>query len=164
MKKKIAWFLLIALIVIQFIKPEKNQSAQKSPNDISTVAAVPGNVQTILDKACNDCHSNNTRYPWYSNIQPVAWWLADHVKEGKGELNFSEFASYSPKKQAHKLEETIEMVKEGEMPLNSYTWTHKDAILTSEEKLAVSSWADELRKSIMTKNNLTEEKQGAESK
>ena len=164
MKKKIAWFLLISLIVIQFIKPEKNQSAQKSPNDISTVAAVPGKVQTILDKACNDCHSNNTRYPWYSNIQPVAWWLADHVKEGKGELNFSEFASYSPKKQAHKLEETIEMVKEGEMPLNSYTWTHKDAILTSEEKLAVSTWADELRKSIMTKNNLTEEKQGPESK
>ncbi len=164
MKKKIAWFLLIALIVIQFIKPEKNQSTQKSPKDISTVAAVPANVQTILDKACNDCHSNNTRYPWYSNIQPVAWWLANHVNEGKGELNFSEFAGYSPKKQAHKLEETIEMVKEGEMPLDSYTWTHKDAVLTNDEKLAISGWADELRKSIMSKNNLTEEKRGPDSK
>lgn len=164
MKKKIAWFLLIALIVIQFIKPQKNQSTQKSSNDISTLAAVPANVQTVLDKACNDCHSNNTRYPWYSNIQPVAWWLANHVKEGKGELNFSEFTSYSPKKQARKLEETIEMVKEGEMPLNSYTWTHKDAVLTNEEKLALSSWADELRKSIMTKNNLSEEKREPEGK
>jgi hypothetical protein len=164
MKKKIAWFLLIALIVIQFIKPAKNQSTQKSANDISTLAAVPANVQAVLDKACNDCHSNNTRYPWYSNIQPIAWWLAHHVDEGKGELNFSEFASYSPKKQAHKLEETIEMVKEGEMPLDSYTWTHKDAILTTEEKLAISAWADELRKSIMTKNNLTEEIRQPEGK
>lgn len=157
MKKKIALFFLAILVVIQFIRPARNQSNQLSPNDITALTTIPPKVKTILEKACNDCHSNNSRYPWYSNFQPVAWWLADHIKKGKSELNFSEFAVYSPKKQAHKLQETIEVVKEEEMPLNSYTWTHKDAILTMDEKLALSNWADTLRKSIMLTHKIPEE-------
>lgn len=82
--------LLVVLVVIQFFHPAKNISTVKSPNDIAVLHNVPANVSTILDKACNDCHSNNTRYPWYNNIQPVAWWLDNHVQEGKGELNFNE--------------------------------------------------------------------------
>lgn len=154
MRKKILIFLLVVLIIIQFIRPAKNIAATPSTTDIASIYPVPADVQSILDKSCNDCHSNNTRYPWYNNIQPLGWWLANHVNEGKRELNFSEFASYAPKKQHHKLEELIKTVKENEMPLNSYTWIHKDAILTEAEKVKLSAWADSIRKDIAAKNNL----------
>lgn len=146
--KKILIVLLFALVVIQFIRPEKNQSAEKTANDI--VAMYPPDTETaaLLDKSCNDCHTNNTKYPWYSNIQPVAWWLADHVKEGKQHLNFSEFGTYRLRKQYHKMEEVIEQVKEGEMPLNSYTWTHGDARLTTEQKAQITGWAQSVMDSM----------------
>src|SRR3954454_23140652 len=116
--------LIVILIVIQFFHPAKNASSTKPANHIAAVYNEPESVSKILDKACNDCHSNNTRYPWYNNIQPVAWWLANHVKEGKQELNFNEFGTYNLRKQYHKLEEVTEQVKEDEMPLGSYTLVH----------------------------------------
>lgn len=158
MVKKIAIGLLIALVIIQFFRPARNISTEKSPNDITNKYAVPVSVQEILKTSCNDCHSNNTVYPWYANIQPVAWWLADHVNEGKRELNFSEFSTYSPKKAHHKLEEVIEMVKEGEMPLQSYTIIHQNAKLSEPQKLELANWADGLMKEIALANNLQPEK------
>ena len=152
MLKKIAYFLLVALIVIQFFRPEKNQSTGPQANAIANKYAVPANVQEIMKRACNDCHSNNTIYPWYDKVQPVSWWLANHVNEGKRELNFDEFLTYSPKKAHHKLDEVIEMVKEGEMPLNSYTWTHRNAILSQEEKVAITDWASSTMKQIESVN------------
>jgi hypothetical protein len=154
MKRKILWGLLIILIVIQFFRPEKNQSDQISSNDISKHYDVPANVQDIMKRACNDCHSNNTNYPWYSNIQPMAWWLQHHVNEGKRELNFSEFAAYAPKRQHKKLEEVIDQVKKGEMPLDSYLWMHKDAKLSKDEKEALLVWAGILAEQIAAKYNL----------
>ncbi len=115
---------------------------------------MPENISGIMEKACYDCHSNNTDYPWYANIQPVGFWLNDHIKEGKGELNFSEFLTYSPKKAHHKMEEVIEQVKEEEMPLNSYTWVHTDAKLTPEERVELTAWADNIAKQIAKDNNL----------
>jgi hypothetical protein len=109
---------------------------------------VPANVKTILDKACMDCHSNNTRYPWYASIQPLAWWLADHVKDGKKHLNFDEYTQRSLRYQYHKMEETVEMVKEEEMPLPSYTWTHMDARLSNEERVAITGWAQSVMKNM----------------
>lgn len=102
----------------------------------------------MIHTSCYDCHSNNTTYPWYSEIQPVAWWLADHVKEGKSELNFSEFATYTAKKGDHKLDEFIKMLKEGEMPLTSYTLIHGDAKLTAEQIVELTDWAEQLRAQI----------------
>jgi hypothetical protein len=119
--KKILIALLGVLIFIQFIKPVKNQSDAVTPNDIFANFQTADSTKQLIRTACYDCHSNNTVYPWYAEIQPISWWLADHVKEGKSELNFSEFASYKPKKADHKLEEVIEMIQEGEMPLKSYT-------------------------------------------
>jgi len=130
-----------------------------SANDITKHFTVPDDVNQILKKACNDCHSNNTIYPWYMNIQPVGWWMADHVKDGKKELNFSEFGSYTPKRQHHKLEEVVDQVKEGEMPLDSYTWMHKEAVLTTQEKTLLVNWAEILRKELATKYNLPEEEE-----
>ncbi len=152
MKRKILYGLVIILVAIQFIRPAKNQSDVISSNDITKAYTVPADIDLILKKACNDCHSNNTVYPWYSNIQPVAWWLQDHVNDGKKHLNFSEFLSYPAKKQYKKLDEVIETVKEGEMPLNSYTWIHKDAVLTNTEKLALSNWANSIMKQLEASN------------
>ncbi len=113
--------------------------------DISTKFPVPANIQSILQESCNDCHSNNTVYPWYSHIQPVAWWLGDHIKEGKQHLNFSEFANYSVAKQYHKLEEVEEMIVDGEMPLKSYSFIHTRSKLDSQQKSALVNWSKALR-------------------
>jgi hypothetical protein len=142
MFRKIMLLLLVALIVIQFIHPKKNKAEGAQPNYIGNVFTIPPDVQPILAKACNDCHSNNTRYPWYSKIQPVHWWLDNHIKDGKKEVNFDEYTNKSLRFQYHKMEEVIEMVKEGKMPLNSYTWIHKDAKLNSDEKNKIIAWAN----------------------
>ena len=146
--RRILIVLLVVLVVIQFIKPARNISAQVSANDISVRFPVSANVHDILAKACYDCHSNNTVYPWYANIQPVAWWLNNHVRDGKRHLDFSEFNSYSVARQYKKLEETIDEVKHGEMPLDSYTWIHKNAILTETEKESLYTWAQQIRDTI----------------
>ena len=151
MKKKILIAFIIVLVLIQFFQPEKNISAQKSATDISNVYTTSNDVSIILDKACNDCHSNNTNYPWYNAIQPVSWWLGDHIKDGKRHLNFNEFDGYRIARQYKKLEECIEQVKEGEMPLPSYTIIHKEAILTDAEKKSLYDWCDAIRDSIKAK-------------
>ncbi|RYE23800.1 MAG: cytochrome C [Sphingobacteriales bacterium] len=147
--KKILLILLLLLIAIQFIRPARNNAESKPNTDITMAYNVPLNVQQIMDKACRDCHSDYTNYPWYDKIQPVAWWMDHHVEEGKQELNFSQFASYSGKKKAHKLEEIVEQVEQNEMPLNSYTWMHKDAKLTEAEKVDLVNWAKALRQQII---------------
>jgi hypothetical protein len=151
MLKKIGLFLLICLVIIQFIRPAKNNSITDSSKQITAVTAVPENVNVILKKACNDCHSNNTTYPWYSNIQPVYFWLNNHIKEGKREINFDEFASYRLRKQYHKMEKLIDEIQEGEMPLSSYTWIHKDAKLTDVEKATLTDWAQSIMDSMKAK-------------
>lgn len=144
MLRKILLLLIAALVIIQFFHADKNiaNSDSDAANDISGVFAIPDNVQAILQKSCYDCHSNNTDYPWYAEIQPVGWWLNHHIDEGKSELNFNEFSSYSPRRQYKKLEEIAEQVKENEMPLSSYTLIHKDAVLNQEQKLAITAWAN----------------------
>lgn len=145
MVKKIFLALLVLLIVIQFVRPEKNLSQEKiTSRDISKVHTMPGNVHELLITKCYDCHSNNTAYPWYSNIQPVGWWLANHVNEGKGELNFSEFSTYDKKKADHKLEELIEVMEEGTMPLTSYTWLHPDSKISAADKDQLIGWVNSL--------------------
>lgn len=146
--KRIFYAVIILLVVIQFIRPEKNIAAGKSPNHISSQFPVPDNVDAILVKACNDCHSNNTVYPWYSNIQPVAFWLNDHIKDGKKHLNFDEFTTYRAAKQFHKLEEVEGEVNEGEMPLKSYTLIHGNAKLTDAEKKTLIDWSLAVRDSL----------------
>ncbi len=146
--RKILIALLAVFIIIQLFRPEKNQSLAESPNDIFAHYQASENTKQLIHTACYDCHSNNTVYPWYAEIQPVAWWLADHVNEGKSELNFSEFATYTPKKGDNKLEELIEMIKEEEMPLKSYTLIHAKARLSDVERDVLSKWAEEVRAQI----------------
>ena len=146
--KRFFLLLFLVFIIIQFFRPAKNKSEGISANDITKKYIVPNDVQAILKTSCYDCHSNNTVYPWYANIQPAAWWLADHIKEGKKELNFSEFASYRIGRQYRKLEEINKEVKEDEMPLESYLWIHKNAKLSDEQKLTLANWVTTIRDTI----------------
>lgn len=148
---KVFLTLIILFIVIQFFHPLKNSSTAQSPHDISVAYAEPENVRTILNKACNDCHSNNTRYPWYNNVQPVAWWLASHIEDGKRSLNFNEFSTYRTARQYHRMQDIIDEVKEGDMPLGSYTLIHTDARLTPAEKTTLIDWATSVRTTMKAK-------------
>ena len=159
MKKKIILTLVAIIIIIQFIRPAKNKSADTSGNDISRHYAVPANVDQILKRSCNDCHTNNAIYPWYTNIQPIGWWMQWHINEGKSHLNFSEFGTYAPKRQHHKLEELIEMVRDGSMPLDSYLWAHRNAKLSTEDTTTLISWADRLMKEMVIRHNLPTEEE-----
>ncbi len=142
MKKKILLGLLAILVIIQFIKPERNLSNDET-YAVSTKYPVSEDVKAIFKVACNDCHTNKTEYPWYANVQPSAWWLANHVNEGKQKLNLSNFTHLPVAVQNHKFEEVIEMVKEKEMPLSSYTWfgLHPEAKLTDEQRATITGWA-----------------------
>lgn len=144
--KKIAIALLVVLVGMQFFRPEKNQVEGDYVAAFVAETQPSPEVQGILKSACYDCHSANTNYPWYSNVAPISYWLADHIEEGKEHLDFSDWANYTAKKKDHKLEELVEEVKEGEMPLNEYTWTHADARLTQEQITALLTWAEETRK------------------
>jgi hypothetical protein len=139
-RKKISLGIFIAFITIQFIQPVRNKSGQVLPTDMSKTVNLPGNVQGIFKNACYDCHSNNTNYPWYSYIQPVGWLLHQDIKEGKENLNFSTFGAYSPRRQRSKLREIETSIKEGSMPLSSYTFIHSKAQLTKEDRAAVLTW------------------------
>lgn len=138
--KVILVVIIIAFIAIQFIRPVKNSGVEIAEAQISAKYQIPHDVQQVLQVSCYDCHSNTTHYPWYANIQPVAWFLSDHIVEGKKELNFSAFSNYPVWRQYKKFKEIGKELKEGDMPMTSYTLIHRDAVLTSEQKLAIQNW------------------------
>ena len=95
-----------------------------------------------------DCHSNNTYYPWYNNIQPVSWIMESHIKKGKKELNFSEFGTYSKRRQKSKIKSIINQIKDDEMPLSSYTLLHRKSILSESDKLLIINWMEQQRNGL----------------
>ena len=135
--------ILLALIVMQFFRPEKNNGGYESFVNFEKDTKLPDEVLSILKMNCFDCHTNQTRYPWYAEIAPISFWLDGHIKHGKGEFNMSKWDSYSLKKKDEKMEELIEKVKKGEMPLNSYTWIHGS--LSEEDKELLLEWVSMVR-------------------
>ncbi|MGY4384150.1 hypothetical protein ACVWYN_001176 [Pedobacter sp. UYP24] len=148
MIRKIIYGIVALIVIIQFFRPNKNIAATPSANAIELHYPVSKEIGALLKTSCYDCHSNHTTYPWYSNIQPVAWWLQDHIDEGKRELNFDEYNSYTSKKKKHKLDEVIDVIEHDEMPLTSYTLIHRKAVLTPQAKAELISWAKGLQKII----------------
>ena len=144
--RKIWFFLLLLVVVIQFIQPKKNISKGSDENDISRVYNIPGGIHETFTQKCYDCHSNNTRYPWYFNVQPIGWWLAAHVYQGKEHLNFSEFKTYQPDKVRKKLEDISEVVEKREMPLKPFVLLHPDTEITPEDERAINQWIRSLLK------------------
>lgn len=146
--KKIGLIILVVLTGIQFIQPARNENGQALPSDISRIILIPSNVQLILQTACYDCHSNHTNYPWYTYVQPIGWMLNNHIKDGKKELNFSEFGSYSRRRQLSKLKSIVSQVKDDEMPLASYAMLHRKARLTKEQKALITDWTQNAKDSL----------------
>lgn len=149
--KTLRWIgiaLAIVVVGIQFIVPEKTNPPVDESQTIHAVVDVPPEIDSILRRACYDCHSNETKWPWYSNIAPVSWLLADDVAEGRRNLNFSTFASYPRKRAEHKLDMISVNVDDGTMPLPMYLLMHPGAKLTEEERDAIYAWADEQREIV----------------
>lgn len=142
--KKVLLLLLLAFILIQFVRPEKNESKNEM-NAMGTVMEIPVEVTKIIQTSCADCHSNSTKYPWYSEIAPASWYLAQHVKEGKEHLNFSEWTTYNMDQQEHILKDIKEVLNEREMPLKSYLLIHKDAKLTENQYQILYDWANTVK-------------------
>lgn len=132
--KRISLAVLVVLVGIQFIPTRSNQSTEVPSTDFIKTFNVPEDVGNILSTSCYNCHSNNTIYPWYSRVQPVGLLLEYHITKGKSELNFSEFGSYSVRKQKSKLTSMANQIEKNEMPLSSYTLIHRDARLSQESK------------------------------
>jgi hypothetical protein len=146
--KSVLIVLLTALIIIQFFRPSKNVSAGIAASDISTKYLMPDSLQAIMKVACNDCHTDSSRYPWYWHLQPAAWFLNGHIEEGKRHLNFSEFTSYKIGRQYKMFDNISKEVKGGGMPLTSYTLIHRDAVLSDAQKALIENWAMNMRKQI----------------
>ncbi|MBG6060447.1 hypothetical protein IWX83_000210 [Flavobacterium sp. CG_9.1] len=151
--KKGAILSVVLFLLMQLYQPARNvEYGQVSPMHFTKLYKVPAKVQGILQTSCFDCHSNNTKYPWYSYVQPVRIFMDSHINEGKENLNFSEFGTYSKRKQQSKLDRMIKQIKSDEMPLASYTMMHKNAVLTSESKAILLNWIEETKDSISANN------------
>ena len=140
MLKRILKILVLLLIVSQFIRPSRTAEPLDPATDLIAVTKPSAEVEHLMRVSCYDCHSGQPRYPWYMNITPVNWWLQGHINEAREHFDVSIWGSVSAGKRAHWAEEVIEMVKEGEMPLNSYTWTHADARLTTEQRQLLTAF------------------------
>lgn len=135
-------------MVIQFPPVNYNQSETVPQTDFMLANKVPATVKKLLQVSCYDCHSNNTQYPWYNKIQPAAWYIEGHIKEGKAELNFNEWDSLSGRRKASKLRGIIKQIESGEMPLESYTLIHGDAVLSQAQQKEVIAYMRELKNTI----------------
>lgn len=131
---------LIVFVVMQFFRIDQTNPKIEKTKDFITLTQPSADVEKMLRSACYDCHSNETKYPWYSNVAPVSWWLKDHIDEGREYFNFSTWADISEEDKNHILHECEEEVEHKKMPLDSYTWTHGDADLSDEQRETLATW------------------------
>lgn len=137
-----------AFVVLQFFRPDRRNPPIVEAETLDAAMAVPADVQAVLSRSCNDCHSHKTVYPWYSNVSPFSWFLADHIEHARSEVNFSVWNTYDAKKKAHKLDEICEMVEAGAMPLPSYLWIHRDAVLSESDAGTLCYWAKQEKRQL----------------
>ena len=143
MKKKIIWSIVLLMIIVpQFIPVEKPEINEDVSNDLIAANEIPENISNLLKTSCYDCHSNQTVYPWYSNVAPVSWLVIRDVKEGRKELNFSDWETISKLDKAKILDDIAEEVEGGDMPMPIYFITHSDAKLSDKDRKDISSWAE----------------------
>jgi hypothetical protein len=148
--KALGGVVLAVAVAIQFIaRPDRQNPPEDPARALAGHVAIPREVSSILERSCIDCHSNRTRWPWYSGVAPASWLVAQDVSEGREHLNFSEWGSYSRKRQASRFEMIGIEVDKGEMPLKGYLLMHGDAALSEEDKDVLCSWAEEQSDSLM---------------
>lgn len=152
-RKVLKWLLIgiVALfIAAQFVRPARTNPAVDQTQTIQAHLQVTPPVAAILDRSCRDCHSNSTRWPWYSNVAPASWFLIDHVNHGRSHLNFSEWGKLEKREADKRLEEMCEEVSDKMMPMNSYTWIHRSAKLSDADIKILCDWTEAERKRLAT--------------
>lgn len=140
--------LVLGFVVIQFFGIDRTNPAVDRAQTLEATVNVPPDIQLIMGRSCNDCHSNQTLYPWYSYIQPSGWFLKNHVDDGRRHLNFSVWNTYDAKKKSKKLEEVCDEVEAKAMPLPSYLWIHRDAVLSENDAKALCDWAKQEQEKV----------------
>ncbi len=139
--KMVAVLVFAGFLLAQFFRPDRANPAVVQVETLYASTAVPADVQAVLARSCSDCHSNETAYPWYSNVSPFSWFLADHIEHGRRELNFSVWNTYTAAQKTKKLEEICEQVEARTMPLPSYLWIHRNAALNDSDVKLLCDWA-----------------------
>ena len=139
--KRAALGLFIVGLAIQFYRPARTNPPADPKQSVTASTTVPAEVSAILERSCYDCHSNKTRWPWYSAVAPMSWGLVSHVNEGRENMNLSEWGAYPPKKRASILEKMCDEVREGGMPLKSYLLLHPGARLSEVDWQAICDWS-----------------------
>ncbi len=146
MLKKIIVLVFIVLVIIQFFRPDKNISSETPNTDFLVSSQAPETIAAMINTSCYDCHSNNTNYPWYAEVAPISWMIANHVEEGKEELNFSEWSTFSEKRKKKKIKEMIDELEEKEMPLTGYLLMHSEAKLSEAQTEELLTWIKSQKK------------------
>ena len=141
--------LVVLFIVLQFIPNKMPENTAAGKDDLVSSGVLPENISAILRTSCYDCHSNQTSYPWYSKVAPASWLLANDIRDGRDDLNFSEWGSYNKRHQIGKLGKIKEEVTSGSMPLKNYLLIHTHAKLSAEQKSALVKWTEDETKKIL---------------
>jgi hypothetical protein len=140
--KVVALILFLAFSGIQFVRPARINVPVVREQALEGTTQVPEGIQEIFRKSCNDCHTNQTDWRWYSQIAPMSWGMVEHVEDGRRNLNFSEWGSYETRRKRKKLEEICEQLESREMPLDQYVWLHWNARLSDAEIKSVCEWTE----------------------
>ena len=146
LKIKITLLIILVFAIMQVIPSDRPENKEPDSTDLLQIEKPNAEIGILIKSACYDCHSYQSKHPWYSDLAPVSWWVNDHIEEGREHLNFSEWGTYSPKKKAHKAEEGVEELEEGEMPLWSYQLGHSEATLNDSQKEMLIEWFASLEK------------------
>jgi heme-binding protein len=151
--KVLKWVVVagvVCFVAIQFVRPAKTNPTSDPGRAIESHQQVTPQVAAILDRSCNDCHSNKTRWPWYSNVAPVSWFVIDHVNEGRDNINFSEWGKYDQREAGNLLKQMCREARAGVMPLSSYTPMHPGSKLSPDDVKALCDWTDVERARVAT--------------
>ena len=143
------WVVLALFVGLQFIPLTYPEVSRTNEQDLRLSADIPEDVALILKTSCYDCHSNETVYPWYAYLAPVSWLVVKDVKNGRADLNFSEWGTLKTRDKIKFLDEISEEVEEDNMPLPIYTVTHRDAILNDQQKRDLMDWTEHMTNSIL---------------
>ena len=145
---QIAAVVLILLIGAQFVGAGRTNPPSKPGASLLALTSTPPAVSAILDRSCRDCHSNDTRWPWYSHVAPLSWFLLSHVNGGRERLNYSQWTSYDSDDQDKFLGGMCSLPKKGRMSIPSYLWLHRDARLSDADVKTLCAWSDKMRDTL----------------
>jgi uncharacterized membrane protein len=145
-KRRVKW--IVVIIVVAFALLQLTNAARTNPpvtpgHDLFSTNAPPPEISAMLRGSCYDCHSFETHWPWYGHVAPVSWWLDNHVRDARERLNFSEWPHEDSQKAARKWNHVADAVRDGSMPLTSYTRIHKAARLTDDQRKRLADWAEQ---------------------